>query len=79
MHAATSIDKWRLVGGRVYRLAQVFENSFDAVALAKNLKQQGNCVFLSKTNDSRWAVYWRSKEDIIECDPKFFSIDVPSR
>lgn len=79
MHAATGIDKWRLVGGRVYRLSQLFENSFDAVAHAKDLKQQGNCVFLSKTNEGKWAVYWRSKTDTIECDPKYFSIDVPSR
>ncbi|MHA1637616.1 MAG: hypothetical protein ACTSUB_06325 [Candidatus Thorarchaeota archaeon] len=53
-------EKWRLVGGNVYRLADVFDNGRDAVLLARTLKND-NCVVISKTPDGRWAVYWRAR------------------
>ncbi len=53
-------EKWRLVGGNVYRLADVFDSGRDAVLLARTLKND-NCVVISKTPDRRWAVYWRAR------------------
>ncbi|MHA1136153.1 MAG: hypothetical protein ACTSSE_06670 [Candidatus Thorarchaeota archaeon] len=60
-------EKWKIVGGSVYRLAKVFEGMLEAVTHAKELKEK-HLVFLSKTKDGRWAVYWRSKEPTIECE-----------
>jgi len=65
-------EKWKLVGGRVYRLARVFENMLDAVSLAREMKEKNN-VFLSKTKSNQWAVYWRPKIPDIECELKYFS------
>jgi hypothetical protein len=67
-----TIEKWKLVGGRVYRLAKVFENMLDAVTLAREMKEK-NHVFLSKTKNHQWAVYWRSKFSEVECELKYFS------
>ena len=66
-------EKWKLVGGRVYRLAEVFDNMFDATMKAKELKEK-NRVFLSKTGKNQWAVYFRPKDPNIECTPKHFSV-----
>ncbi|MHA2303540.1 MAG: hypothetical protein ACXACD_21585 [Candidatus Thorarchaeota archaeon] len=33
-----TVDKWRVVGGRVYKLAEAFEEMLDAVDLARKLK-----------------------------------------
>jgi hypothetical protein len=68
------IEKWRFVGGLVYRLGRVFDVPVDAVRYAKSLKTM-NYVFLSRTKDGQWAVYWRSKEDRIECQPQVFSVN----
>jgi hypothetical protein len=65
--------KWKLVGGRVYRLAKVFDNLLDAITLAREMKEK-NHVFLSKISTHQWAVYWRSKTYEIECELKYFSI-----
>ncbi|MFW9768977.1 MAG: hypothetical protein ACFFF9_01580 [Candidatus Thorarchaeota archaeon] len=67
------IEKWKLVGGRVYRLAQVFDNITDAANRARELKEE-NRVFLSKTDDAQWLVYYRPKDPEIECTSKFYSI-----
>ncbi len=53
-------EKWRLVGGKVYRLADVFDSGRDAVLLARTMKND-NYVVISKTPDARWAVYWRAR------------------
>ena len=53
-------EKWRLVGGKIYRLADVFDSGRDAVLLARTMKND-NCVVISKTHDGRWAVYWRTR------------------
>jgi hypothetical protein len=45
----------------------------EAVAHAKELKEEHH-IFLSKTKDGRWAVYWRSKEPTIECESKYYSV-----
>jgi hypothetical protein len=66
-------EKWKLVGGRVYRLAEVFDNMYDAALRAKELKEE-NRVFLSKVDNKRWAVYYRPKAPKIECTPKHFSV-----
>ncbi len=58
-------EKWKIVGGSVYRLAEVFEGMVEAVAHARELKEK-HLVFLSKTKNGRWAVYWRSKDLTIE-------------
>ena len=65
-------EKWKIVGGSVYRLAKVFEEMFEAVKHAKELKEKHH-VFISKTQNGLWAVYWRSIEPIIECEPKFYN------
>ena len=65
-------EKWKIVGGSVYRLAKVFEGMIDAVTYARELKEK-HLVFLSKTKDGRWAIYWRSKESNIECEPKHYN------
>ncbi|MHA2119397.1 MAG: hypothetical protein ACW98J_10795 [Candidatus Thorarchaeota archaeon] len=67
------IEKWKLVGGRVYRLAQVFDKIVDATIRARELKEN-NRVFLSKTSDARWAVYYRPMDLEIECAPKYFNV-----
>ncbi len=66
-------EKWKLVGGRVYRLADIFDNMYDAAQKAKELKEN-NRVFLSKLDHSRWAVYFRPKDPNVECTPKHFSV-----
>ena len=66
-------EKWKIVGGSVYRLAKVFEGMIEAVAHARELKEK-HLVFLSKTKNGRWAVYWRFKEPTIECKPKYYSM-----
>ena len=57
-----TIEKWRLVGGQIYRLSEVFENGRDAVLHARILKEYRS-VFVSRTNDGRWAVYWKAKAE----------------
>jgi phage-related protein len=65
-------EKWKLVGGRVYRLAKVFDSMLDAVKFARGIKET-NQVFLSKTKNRKWAVYWRSKTQHVECEFKYYS------
>lgn len=61
-----TIEKWRLVGGQIYRLSDVFENGQDAILHARLLKEYRS-VFVSRTDDGRWAVYWKVKaEDLPE-------------
>ena len=55
-----TIEKWRLVGGHVYRLSEVFANGKDAIHHARLLKEYRS-VFVSRTDDGRWAVYWKTK------------------
>ena len=57
-----TIEKWRLVGGQIYRLSEVFENSRDAILHARLLKEYRS-VFVSRTDDGQWAVYWKTKEE----------------
>jgi hypothetical protein len=66
-------EKWKIVGGSVYRLSKVFDGMIDAVTHARELKEK-HLVFLSKTKHGRWAVYWRSKEPAIECESKYYSV-----
>jgi hypothetical protein len=66
-------EKWKLVGGRVYRLAEVFNNMYDATLKARELKEN-NRVFLSKVDKNGWAVYYRPKDPKVECTHKHFSI-----
>ncbi|MFW9962054.1 MAG: hypothetical protein ACFFCX_00650 [Candidatus Sifarchaeia archaeon] len=65
-------EKWKLVGGYVYKLAEIFDNMYDAALKAKELKEN-NRVFLSKIDMNKWAVYYRPKNPNIECTPKYFS------
>jgi hypothetical protein len=66
-------EKWKLVGGHVYRLAEIFDNMYDAALKARELKEN-NRVFLSKIDMNRWAVYYRPKNPNIECAPKYLNI-----
>ena len=63
-------DKYRLVNGQVYRLAKSFTDPREAVEYARNMKAECR-VSLVKLGHNLWSVYWRSKEEDIEC-----SIDV---
>ena len=65
-----TVDKWRVVGGRVYKLAEAFEEMLDAVDLARKLKPH-KYVFLHRSESGLWAVYWRRKEKEIECQPEY--------
>jgi hypothetical protein len=53
-------ERWRYIGGHMYRLADEFDNGRDAILLARELKQD-RCVVMSKTADGKWAVYWRAR------------------
>ncbi len=66
-------EKWKLVGGNVYRLAQAFDEMVDAIALAREMKEM-HFVFISKTTEGQWAVYWRHKKQSVECKSKYYSI-----
>jgi hypothetical protein len=66
-------EKWKLVGGRVYRLEDIFDNMYDAALRAKELKEK-NRVFLSKIDKKRWAVYYRPRDSNVECTPKYFNV-----
>jgi len=65
-------EKWKLVGGRVYRLAGIRENMLDAITLAREMKENSR-VFLSKTKNHQWAVYWRSKTSEVACELEYYS------
>lgn len=65
-------EKWKLVGGRVYRLAEVFDDLADAVELARKMKENHH-VFLSRSNSNTWSVYWRSKVSNPDCSPRYLS------
>jgi len=65
-------EKWKLVGGRVYRLAGVHDNMLDAITLAREMKENSH-VFLSKTKNHQWAVYWRSKASEVACEPEYYT------
>jgi hypothetical protein len=69
----TEIKKWRLVGGQIYRLADVFDDFLLAIQHAKELKKE-RYVLLTKAGDSRWAVYWRCRADKSECPPELYKI-----
>ena len=66
-------EKWKLVGGSVYRLADSFEQMIDAINLARTMKENHH-VFISKTSEGFWAVYWRHKKQTIECESKYYSV-----
>ncbi len=63
-------DKWKVVGGRVYKLADAFENMLDAVELARKMKSY-RYVYLHRADNGLWAVYWREKEQDTECQPEY--------
>jgi hypothetical protein len=62
-------DKWMVVNGRVFRLDRVVDEVSTALLLQRTLSVLCD-VHLKRTDDGRWAVYWRSKRDNIECTPR---------
>jgi hypothetical protein len=62
-------EKWKLVGGKIYRLAEKFQGSYDAIEYARYLKQT-KLVFVTKTDDGQWAVYWREIGNEVDCTPE---------
>ena len=64
-----SADKWVVVNGRVFRLERVANEVSTALLLQRTLSVLCD-VQLKPTDDGRWAVYWRSKKDNIECTPR---------
>lgn len=55
-------EKWHIVGGQVYRLADVFSTSSEAIMIARSLRGHLHVV-ISKEDDGLWAVYWRPRVD----------------
>ena len=55
-------EKWKMVSGQVYKLADVFDDVDVASEKAREMKQNFR-VFLSKESGGKWAVYYRSKTD----------------
>lgn len=64
-----SAGKWVVVNGRVFRLERVVDEVCTALLLQRTLSVLCD-VHLKRTDDGRWAVYWRSKKDRIECTPR---------
>ncbi len=62
-------NKWVVVNGRVFRLERVVDDVSTALLLQRTLSVMCE-VHLKRTDDGRWAIYWRSKKDKIECTPK---------
>ena len=68
-----TVDKWRFLGGKVYRLAGEYTNSVDAIRKAKELSLS-NHVHLSRTTEGTWVVYWRSRDEKTECKPSQYRV-----
>ncbi|NHI83273.1 MAG: hypothetical protein EAX81_03085 [Candidatus Thorarchaeota archaeon] len=66
-------EKWKILGGRVFKLVDIFEDPIEAIELAKEIKQEKQ-VFLHRTDNGVWAVYWRNKEEIPRCPSKLYSV-----
>lgn len=62
-------DKWVAVNGRVFRLERVVADVSTALFLQRTLSVMCE-VHLKRTDDGRWAIYWRSRKDRIECTAK---------
>ncbi|MGD2072226.1 MAG: hypothetical protein PVG65_01910 [Candidatus Thorarchaeota archaeon] len=67
------IPKWRLVGGKIYQLVDIFDNCLLAMKHAKTLKKDKH-VILTKLGKGKWAVYWRARESTAECPPELYKI-----
>ena len=65
------VEKWRLLGGKVYRLNGEYEHSPEAIRQAKKLSID-NHVHISRTAEGTWVVYWRSRGEDIKCSPSQF-------
>jgi hypothetical protein len=63
------VEVYRLVDGKIYKLAKTFTNPKDAVELAKELREE-NYVFVTKTSNGFWATYWRARTKDIDCTLK---------
>jgi hypothetical protein len=62
-------DKWVVVNGRVFRLERVVNEVSTALLIQRTLSVMCE-VHLKRTDNGKWAIYWRSKKDDIECTPK---------
>ncbi|MHA2386965.1 MAG: hypothetical protein ACXAEE_12215 [Candidatus Thorarchaeota archaeon] len=62
-------DKWAVVNGRVFRLERVVDEVSTALLLQRTLSVMCE-VHLKRTDNGKWAIYWRSNKDNIECTPK---------
>ena len=58
--------KWRMLGGKVFKLDQEFRSRDEALSRAEELRKE-NLVHLFHTTDGRWLVYWRSRDPKVEC------------
>jgi hypothetical protein len=62
-------DKWLVVNGRVFRLERVVDEVSTALLLQRTLSVMCE-VHLKRTDNGKWAIYYRSKNDNNECTPK---------
>ncbi len=53
-------QKWKLIAGNVYQLLAVFDSDSEAVVHAQEVREDRTAVII-KTQDERWAVYWRPR------------------
>ena len=66
-------DKWRILGGKVFRLAGEYERSADAIHEARALSVK-NRVHISRTSEGNWTVYWRPRDESVSCTPSQYRI-----
>lgn len=66
-------EKWRFLGGKVYRLDGEYEQSREAIRKAKHLSID-NHVHISRTTEGIWVVYWRPRDKEVECPPSQWKI-----
>ncbi|MFW9907440.1 MAG: hypothetical protein ACFFEF_02590 [Candidatus Thorarchaeota archaeon] len=66
-------DKWRFLGGKVYRLHGEYQQSIDAIRQAKKLSID-NHVHISRTNEGYWVVYWRPRDEPVKCSASHYRV-----
>ncbi|MHA1638279.1 MAG: hypothetical protein ACTSUO_09200 [Candidatus Thorarchaeota archaeon] len=68
-----TVEKWRFLMGQVFQLDRIYKTSPDAFRRAKELRKE-NRVHLARTVDGKWALYWRPKEQTVECEPSHYKV-----
>ena len=59
--------------GQVFQLDGVYAQSAEAFRRARELRID-NRIHLSRTIDGKWAIYWRPRDETVECKPPQYKI-----